>query len=118
MSLSLLDRAEVVAKMILDCAVLPTRAKAERYSGDTSWHTDSVIPISSVGFAAYLEPQLWCMRTESLDRYPVLVSRRILNLLEQTMARCVCCRAHIARSFRKPFARSAPASLPGHCPPT
>ncbi|PYP86855.1 MAG: hypothetical protein DMF61_11655 [Blastocatellia bacterium AA13] len=56
MSLSLLDRAEVVAKMILDCAVLATRAKAVRYSGDTSWHTDSVIPISSVGFAAYLEP--------------------------------------------------------------
>jgi hypothetical protein len=56
MSLSLLDLAEVVARIVLDCPVLPTRAKAVRYSGDTSWHTDSVLPVASVGFAAYLEP--------------------------------------------------------------
>jgi hypothetical protein len=56
MSLSLLNRAEAVAKTVLDCPVLPTRAKAVRYSGDTSWHTDSNLPIASIGFAAYLEP--------------------------------------------------------------
>src|SRR5437868_633252 len=93
-SLSLLDRVEVTAKMILDCAVLPTRAKAVRYSGDTSWHTDSAIPISSVGFAAYLEP--------------LGADNGALRVLPGSHR----------RSFRKPFACSAPASLPGHCPPT
>jgi hypothetical protein len=61
MSLSLLDRTEGVAKILLRCPVLPTRAKAVRYSGDTSWHADSVVPIASVGCAAYLE----CLEAES-----------------------------------------------------
>lgn len=55
-SLSLLDRLEVVAAALLDGPVLPTRAKGVRYSGNSQWHVDSTFPISSVGFAAYLEP--------------------------------------------------------------
>jgi hypothetical protein len=55
-SLSLLDRAGAVATALLGGAVLPTRAKATRYFGDTPWHTDSDSPLASVGFLAYLEP--------------------------------------------------------------
>ena len=55
-SLSLLDRAETVAAALLGGPVLPTRAKGVRYSGDTPWHTDSALPLTSVGFFAYLEP--------------------------------------------------------------
>jgi hypothetical protein len=55
-SLALLDRAAVVASTLLGSAVIPTRAKAVRYFGNTPWHVDSVLPLESIGFAAYLEP--------------------------------------------------------------
>jgi hypothetical protein len=55
-SLSLLDRTAIVAERLLGAAVIPTRAKAIRYFGDTAWHVDSVQPIASIGFMAYLEP--------------------------------------------------------------
>jgi hypothetical protein len=55
-SLSMLDRVAAVAAALLGGSVLPTRAKGVRYSGSTPWHTDSVAPLASVGFLAYLEP--------------------------------------------------------------
>ena len=55
-SLSLLDRVETVAAPLLGGSVLPTRAKGVRYSGNTPWHSDSISPLASVGFLAYLEP--------------------------------------------------------------
>lgn len=55
-SLALYDRLEAVATALLGGAVLPTRAKGVRYSGNTPWHADSTSPIASVSFAAYLEP--------------------------------------------------------------
>ena len=55
-SLSLLDRIEPVAAGLLGGSVLPTRAKAVWYSGNTPWHSDSISPLASVGFLAYLEP--------------------------------------------------------------
>jgi len=54
-SLALLDRTEKIAATLLDGAVLPTRAKGVRYSGNTAWHTDSDLPIASLGIVAYLE---------------------------------------------------------------
>jgi hypothetical protein len=56
MSLSLLDRAADVATTLLGGPVLPTRAKGVLYSGNTPWHVDSVSPLASIGFLAYLEP--------------------------------------------------------------
>ena len=55
-SLSLLDRAETVAAAVFGGPVIPTRAKGTRYHGETPWHTDSDLPLRSVGFLAYLEP--------------------------------------------------------------
>ena len=55
-SLSLLDRTAIVAEQLLGGPVIPTRAKAIRYFGDTAWHVDSVQPIASIGLMAYLEP--------------------------------------------------------------
>lgn len=55
-SLSLLDRTAVVAEQLLRGPVIPTRAKAIRYFGSTAWHVDSVQPVASIGFMAYLEP--------------------------------------------------------------
>ena len=55
-SLSLLDRLEAVAAALLGGSVLPTRAKGVRYSGSTTWHTDSDSTLASVGCLAYLEP--------------------------------------------------------------
>jgi hypothetical protein len=55
-SLSLLDRVEAVAAVVLGGCVVPTRAKGVRIFGNTPWHTDSASPLSSVGFLAYLEP--------------------------------------------------------------
>jgi phytanoyl-CoA dioxygenase PhyH len=54
-SLSLLDRIEAVAMDLLGGAVLPTRAKGVRYSRSTPWHSDSISPLESIGFLAYLE---------------------------------------------------------------
>jgi len=55
-SLSLLDVAETVAAAVFGGPVIPTRAKGTRYHGETPWHTDSDLPLRSVGFVAYLEP--------------------------------------------------------------
>ena len=55
-SLSLLDRAGIVAAAVFGGPVIPTRAKATRYHGESPWHTDSDLPLRSVGFLAYLEP--------------------------------------------------------------
>jgi len=55
-SLELLDRASDVATALLGGSVLPTRAKGVLYSGDTPWHVDSIAPLASLGFLAYLEP--------------------------------------------------------------
>ena len=55
-SLSLLDRLEAVAVVLLGGSVLPTRAKGTRYSGSAPWYTDSASPLTSVGCLAYLEP--------------------------------------------------------------
>jgi Phytanoyl-CoA dioxygenase (PhyH) len=60
-SLALLDRLEAIAAGLLGGAVLPTRAKGVRYSGDTPWHTDSEAALASLGCVAYLEP----LRAES-----------------------------------------------------
>src|SRR5262249_52352241 len=54
-SLELLDRTETIASTLFDSPVLPTRAKGVRYSGNTAWHTDSDLPIASLGVVAYLE---------------------------------------------------------------
>jgi hypothetical protein len=55
-SLLLLDHAETVAAAVFGRPVIPTRAKGTRYHGETPWHTDSDLPLRSVGFLAYLEP--------------------------------------------------------------
>lgn len=55
-SLDLVDRFAVVAERLLGRAVLPGRAKATRYHGDTAWHRDSTYPMPSLGCVAYLEP--------------------------------------------------------------
>ncbi len=47
--------ADTVAEL-LGRAVLPGRAKASRYFGDSSWHRDSSHDIASVGCVSYLEP--------------------------------------------------------------
>jgi hypothetical protein len=54
-SLWLLDRAEIVAATLLGGHVLPTRAKGTRYWGNTPWHADSDLPITSVAIVAYFE---------------------------------------------------------------
>jgi hypothetical protein len=54
-SLALLDRLETTAAELLGGAVIPTRAKAVRYVGDTPWHADSRLEMASVGCAAYFE---------------------------------------------------------------
>lgn len=55
-SRALLDRLAGPAARLLGGPVLPTRAKAVRYLGDTPWHVDSSLAVASVGVAAYLEP--------------------------------------------------------------
>jgi hypothetical protein len=54
-SMSLLDRAGALAEALLGGPVLPTRAKAVRYIGNSPWHTDSESPVTSIGFIAYCE---------------------------------------------------------------
>jgi hypothetical protein len=54
-SLALLDRTETIAATLLASPVLPTRAKGVRYSGNTAWHTDSDLPIASLGIVTYFE---------------------------------------------------------------
>jgi hypothetical protein len=54
-SLALLDRTETIAATLFESPVLPTRAKGVRYSGNTAWHTDSNLPIASLGIVTYFE---------------------------------------------------------------
>jgi len=54
-SLWLLDRTEAVAATLLGGSVIPTRAKGVRYRGNTPWHTDSDLSVSSIGVVAYLD---------------------------------------------------------------
>jgi phytanoyl-CoA dioxygenase PhyH len=54
-SLSLLDRAGALLATVLGESVLPTRAKGVRYIGNTPWHTDSELPITSIGCIAYFD---------------------------------------------------------------
>ena len=54
-SLWLLDQTEAVAAALLGGPVIPTRAKGVRYWGNTPWHTDSDLPIVSIGALAYFE---------------------------------------------------------------
>src|SRR5689334_20753130 len=54
-SLSLLDRAGALAEALLGAPVLPTRAKAVRYTGNSPWHTDSESRVTSIGVIAYCE---------------------------------------------------------------
>jgi hypothetical protein len=55
LSLGLLDRFALDAAQLLGRAVLPGRAKATRYYGDTGWHRDSERDLGSVAFVAYLD---------------------------------------------------------------
>jgi hypothetical protein len=73
MSLALLDRTAVVAATLLGTSLIPTRAKAVRYFGNTPWHVDSASPIVSIGFAAYLEPltaENGCLRVLPGSHHP------------------------------------------------
>src|SRR5262245_5992747 len=54
-SLSLLDQTAALAEALLGGPVVPTRAKGTRYFGNTHWHTDSELPITSIGILAYFE---------------------------------------------------------------
>lgn len=56
MSLALIVRFASVAAELLGCAVLPSRAKATVYRGDTAWHHDTDLPVTSLGFVTYLDP--------------------------------------------------------------
>ncbi len=55
-SVALVDRFAPVAAALLGRDVLPVRAKAVAYAGETGWHVDAEGPPVSVGFLAYLEP--------------------------------------------------------------
>jgi len=54
-SLSLLDHSQGIAATLLGGPVLPTRAKGVRYSGNTPWHADSDLPVTSLGIVTYFE---------------------------------------------------------------
>jgi hypothetical protein len=55
-SVQLVVRLAAVAAELLQCDVLPGRAKATTYFGSARWHRDSELPVRSIGLAAYLEP--------------------------------------------------------------
>jgi hypothetical protein len=55
-SLALVDQCADLARELLGRDVVPGRAKATWYDGDTGWHRDSVHRIASVGVVTYLEP--------------------------------------------------------------
>jgi hypothetical protein len=54
-SLDLTSLLASVAEDLLQRAVLPGRAKGTKYLGDTSWHRDSELDITSLGCIAYLD---------------------------------------------------------------
>ncbi len=56
LSLGLLDHFALDAAELLGRAVLPGRAKATRYYGDTGWHRDSGRDLYSAAFVTYLDP--------------------------------------------------------------
>jgi hypothetical protein len=55
-SLTLLDDFADIVTSLLGGPVLPVRAKAVVYHGETNWHHDSDLDVSSVGCLCYLEP--------------------------------------------------------------
>jgi Phytanoyl-CoA dioxygenase (PhyH) len=55
-SLSLLDALAVPAAELLGRAVIPGRAKCQRYFGETGWHRDTENDFPQMGFVTYLEP--------------------------------------------------------------
>lgn len=55
-SLDLLDAFAVPAERLLGAAVLPVRAKAVEYHGESTWHRDTELDVATVGFVCYLEP--------------------------------------------------------------
>ena len=54
-SIGLVVQFASVAADLVGSAVLPSRAKATEYHGDTDWHRDSDRPTISIGFVAYLD---------------------------------------------------------------
>jgi Phytanoyl-CoA dioxygenase (PhyH) len=54
-SLELLDACAIQAAELLERPVLPVRAKATEYHGESAWHRDSDLDYPSVGFLAYLD---------------------------------------------------------------
>jgi hypothetical protein len=56
LSLELIRRLRGPAEMLIGGPVLPGRAKVVEYHGGSGWHRDSALPLTSIGFAAYLEP--------------------------------------------------------------
>ncbi|MCK6546431.1 phytanoyl-CoA dioxygenase family protein [Myxococcota bacterium] len=55
-SLALLDHFHTIAEALTGRPMLPGRAKIVRYLGGVAWHRDSDLPLTSLGFLAYLEP--------------------------------------------------------------
>jgi Phytanoyl-CoA dioxygenase (PhyH) len=55
-SLSLLDALAAPAAQLLGRAVIPGRAKGQRYFGETGWHRDTENDFPQMGFVTYLEP--------------------------------------------------------------
>jgi hypothetical protein len=54
-SLRMLDDLEPIATALLGTDVIPTRAKAVIYNGNTAWHADSDSSIASLGICAYFD---------------------------------------------------------------
>jgi hypothetical protein len=55
-SIGLVDQCADLARELLGRDVVPGRAKATWYDGDTGWHRDSLHRITSVGVVTYFEP--------------------------------------------------------------
>ncbi len=80
-SLALLDRTETIAATLFDSSVLPTRAEGVRYSGNTAWHTDSDLPIASLGIVTYSNRSEKKGRTVCLTRFTSCGVRSALRSL-------------------------------------
>ncbi|MCY1055624.1 phytanoyl-CoA dioxygenase family protein [Nannocystis sp. SCPEA4] len=55
-SVALAARLARIAGELLECTILPGRAKGTEYRGSTRWHRDSTSTLRSVGVACYLDP--------------------------------------------------------------
>ncbi len=54
-SVSLVTDFASIAAELLGADVLPSRAKATLYSGDTDWHHDTDLAVASIGIVMYLD---------------------------------------------------------------